>query len=519
MTALAQGGAGVALVLCLGLLATRQVSTVTILLGAQALAVAASAAARQQLVLSGLTLLINGVAAVWLLRRQMPGFDGTAAPEGGVKTGILIGALLAALSQTQGAMAEPLAVVLLSVLLAATRRHSLLHLAALVSLQNGLVLAVAEASKLTALPAFLPALPYAAALASDRFRADRYRLIVRLRPVFGWAQLATAALLLGGSIAVPLDPIGRTFAPLVAAWGLANAWSRRNRRLPLADRLAELLKLLGMLAAVSLQAPLACVLALGVAMAAGVAPTVRRRLDDLLLGCCATGLALFGLLTLPLSLPPISVAALVFGLTAIIAMVPELGAAALVLLLRLSVHGPWPDIAPAVLTAVSVAGLLVCAAALWMGMPRSRLALMRLIQTALIALVLGLQTPQAALAAAVLLILFLLTDAAVLIARADGDRRALCAATAGLAGIPPLGLFPGLALAAARLAAGAPWLLLPAGVGLAAAISAALPPRWPAARQGTPSLAWLPLLLALAFGYAAPDELVSWLRTMTGAAP
>ncbi|MBS0639686.1 MAG: hypothetical protein JSS43_07430 [Proteobacteria bacterium] len=519
MTALAQGGAGVALVLCLGLLATRQVATITVLLGVQALAVAASAAAREQLVLAGLTLLGNGVTAVCLLRRQAPGFDGTAPPLGGAKFGILAGALLAALCQTKGAMAEPLAVILLSLLLAATRRHALLHLAGLISLQNGLALAaaMAEVPPLAALPGFLPALPYAAALVEDRLRADRHRLSTRLRPMLGWTQVAIVAVLLVGTMFAPSDPIGRSFAPLVAAWGLASAWSRRRRRLRLADRLADLLKLAAMLVAVSVSAPVVSLVALAIAMAAAMLPTVRRRLDDLLLGCCGVGLTLFGLLTLPLEPGVVPAAALLFGLAAMVAVVPALGAPVLVLPLRLSVHGAVSGAAAALLTAVSVAGLLACAVVLLSG--PARLAPMRLAQTALIALVLSLHTPSAAFTAAVLLILLLLSDAAVLLARADGDRLAAAAATAALAGLPPLGLFPGVVLAAIRLAATSPWLLAPAGLALAATMRAALPARWPPPRRALPSLAWLPLLVALGFGYAAPDALLSWLRSMTGASP
>jgi hypothetical protein len=518
MIALAQGCAGLALVMCFALLGTRQVSAAAILLSVQSLAVATCALALRQPVIAAMTVAANGIGAVWFVRRQMHGFAVVAPPSGGAKLGILAGAALAALAQTRGQMAEPLAVMLLSVLLAATRRHSLMHVVALVSLQNGLGLAAAEAATapLAALPGFLLAIPLGMALAADRPRALR---LPRLIPFLGWAQFGCAILLLAATLVIPLDPLGVTFAPLVAAWGIASAWAGRTRRRSGPARLADLLKLIAMITAVAVTSPLGGAFALGIAMTAAVLPTARRRLDALVVGPCATGLALFGIATMKLGEPLVSSVVLFVGIAATIAVAPELGAVAGVILLRLSVHGPWPAEASFVLTSVAAAGLLACALLLVAGPPRRRIAPLRLAQAALAALAIGLDDPQGRFAAAVVLILLMLTDAAVVMSRPGGGL-AEAAARAGLAGIPPLGVFPGIALLLLAAGSLAPWLLPPIGLGLAAMIVAGTPSR--PRHTGSAwmrSVAWAPLGVALAFGYAAPDELVRWLSFVTAGTP
>ena len=72
---------------------------------------------------------------------------------GGVKPGVAIGAVLAILCQSLGSLALPSAIVLLSILLAATRSHKSMQVVALVALQNG----VALAGSLVAHPDDLPA--------------------------------------------------------------------------------------------------------------------------------------------------------------------------------------------------------------------------------------------------------------------------------------------------------------------------------------------------------------------------
>jgi hypothetical protein len=92
---------------------------------------------------------------------------------------------------------------------------------------------------------------------------------------------------------------------------------------------------------------------------------------------------------------------------------------------------------------------------------------------------------------------------------------------AGLGGLPPLGVFPGLVLVVLALAAHAPWLLLPLGAALLPMVLASVPRRLPdfAPRLETPSIAWLPLALAVLLGYFAPDTVGHWLHLLVAGPP
>jgi hypothetical protein len=126
-------------------------------------------------------------------------------------------------------------------------------------------------------------------------------------------------------------------------------------------------------------------------------------------------------------------------------------------------------------------------------------------------------------AALVLLILLILTRSAARIT----DGRAATLALAGLGGIPPLGVFPGLVLVVLALAAHDPWLLLPVGLALIPFAAASLPQPLPdfalrpdfARGRGAPSIAWLPLAASVLAGYFAPDQLVHWWHLLTAGGP
>ncbi|MFL5253927.1 MAG: hypothetical protein ACJ8AI_13725 [Rhodopila sp.] len=523
MTALAQGAAGVALVMTLALLGVRQVSAAMLLLCLQSLAVATEALAQQQPVIAGLTILVNGAAAVWMLRWHLPGFYGSAPQLGSTTLGILAGATLATLSQSQRLIAEPLAVVLLSILLAATRRHSLLHLVALVSLQNGLslVAAAANASRLAALPCFLVAAPLGVALASDQLWRRKPPAGKRLSDMVGWAQVVTTVVFLSASLFAPLDPVGTLFVPLLAAWGLTCAWASRIRRRPLADRVVDLFGLGAALFAVGTSSLVGGTFALSLAVAALIMPTARRRLDALVLASCGTGLALFGVLALSVDGSVVPVGSFLIGITAIGAVAPSLGPVCSVILLRLSLQGPWPPEAAAILAGLAFIGLTSCALGLLVLPPRQRIALLRLSLLLLVAVALSLDTSQGRFVAITLLILTILSDAAVrLSCAATGSGVAPVAAVAGLAGLPPVGTFTGIASLVRETAATTPWMLLPVVLALIAMTRVGLPPCLPSiGRLRPPSPAWVPLGLALAFGYAPPVGLVAWLRAITMSGP
>ncbi|WP_428483566.1 hypothetical protein [Rhodopila sp.] len=569
MTAIAQGGGGLALVMCFALLGTRQVGAATILLVVQSAAVAAAALAQHQALVAA-AVVVDVVGASWFLRRSVsaahasnerhrggisahlaaevpdpwpaaivaaertgggaaewavypPENQAVAPPVGGAKSGILIGTALAMLCQSCGPLALPLAVVLLSILLAATRRHRLMRLTALVCLQNGLTLAVCLTVRapLPALACFILPLPFALGLAlGDIVHRDA---AVRgwIRKRLGWVHLAVSLGLFTASLIIPLNPLGAVFAPLIGTWGVAEAWAERKRRgQTVVNRAAALWKLGFMLLAVGSPQPVVAWLCIVVAIAAAIFPTVRRRWDAMLLASCGAGLALFGLLTVPAGLVSVSCTALFVGYACVAAVVPDLGVVIVILILRLATQTHLPPIAGGILISVAVVALLLCSVLLTERSGRHRVTLLQLAQVSIAGMTLGVDLPQARFAVLVLLILLILTRAATRIAAGTYDEPATSVAIAGLGGIPPFGVFPGLVLILLAIGSHAPRLLLPIGLGLAATITASRPPGVPSWTRATAlSPAWVPLALALLFGFFAPDPLVRWLHTAIAGIP
>jgi hydrogenase-4 membrane subunit HyfE len=145
MTSLAQGSAGVVLVVAFALLGVRQTNAAVLLLTVQAVAVAVAVAMQHQLAPAVAVLILQAIAAPLLLRRLLGRIGGsqTTVPAGGTKLAVIAGAVLTVLALPSGALGLPLAVVLLAMLLVATRRQPVIHLAGLLAAQNGLVLAAA----------------------------------------------------------------------------------------------------------------------------------------------------------------------------------------------------------------------------------------------------------------------------------------------------------------------------------------------------------------------------------------
>jgi len=600
VTAPVQGIAGLALVMCFGLLGTRQVGTASILLAIQSVAVAIAALGQHQPLIAAATAAINVIGARWLFtalhsgvaagaaaplfraksyglirrapaefieqspaepigqppagpvgrqaeqparrahRRRLTGppDERSGRPIGRAKLGIALGAGLAVLCQSSGPLAMPLAIVLLSVLLAAERRNPLMRLIALVSLQNGITLAACLTvhPSLQSLACFVLPLPMATALALGDTAGRNLDIPNWFEPWFGWTQLAVSVGLFVASLMIPLDPLAAVFAPLMAAWGMAEAWAARNRiAQSVAFRGAALAKLGFMLAAVGATQPVVAWLAVVGAISAAMVPALRRRWDGVLLAFCAAGLGLFGLLTIPSGLPSVSCTALFLGCAAIVGVVPELGIVIVVVIMRLMMRTHPPPIAGTVLISVAIAGLLGCSVLLagkfaWQGfragvVGRStdphRVTLMQLAQTAIAAIAVGLGQPESRFAAVVLLILLTLTRIAARISCGP----AAATARAGLAGIPPFGVFPGVVLILLTISREAAWLLLPIGSGLAATLAvgvastriAGFPSTW--TWDVFHSLGLLPLALAFLFGFFAPDYLVDWLRAATAGVP
>ncbi|HVZ07356.1 hypothetical protein [Rhodopila sp.] len=523
---LSQGAAGIALVIGLALLGTRQVAAAVHLLCVQSLAVTIAALALQEPVIAALTLLVNAIGATWVLRRMMPGFGMIAEPLGSPQLGILGGAALAVLSQAHGDAAQPFAVLLLALLLAATRRHSMVHLAALIAAQNAGALAAVRAGipPLLVGPSFLVPVLFAGALGEDRLRLACFEAGRRLRRFLGWGHVMVAVLLLMAALAAPLDGMGAIIAPLTAGWGIAIAWAERRRRRGLPDRIADLVHVAAMLMALAGQAPWIALPALTVAGAAALFPTVRRRLDALKLTCLGGSVALFGLYAMPLEEPAIAFGALIFGVAAIVGMVPGLAAVAGTVLLRLSLHGPWSPAASPVLSVLCVTVMLAAGVTLLLSNRGNHPAtLLRIVQAAMIGI--ALTRPETQGAAWVLILLLIVTEAAMALVRYDDPAAAgKLAATAALAGVPPLGLFPGLILLIAGLAPVEPWLLAPVGVASAGAMWAGLPrtPLRPS-RLAMPSITWLPIAApiaaCLALSAVDPVSMLHWLAALLGGMP
>ncbi len=544
MIALAQGGAGLALVMCFALLRTRQIAAASILLSVQSGAVALTAVVAHRPLLAVPPLLLSG--GIWLIKHRTTMLEANTAPIGGAKLGIVIGAVLGILCQSQGNLAIPSAIVLLSVLLAATRFHPLMHIIALVAVQNGVALAgslVTHPVSYTIMqlsPALLPfaclvlPLPLAAGLLVPALLASHgglagqrlanpepsriaqagIVLMHRVRTWLGWIDLAMALAVFAVTLIVPLDFLATVFGPLLGLDGVLRSSARCKRdALTLGHRSAALLQsACGVVAVCAPNLIVAWVVVLAAA-AAGLLPVVTRRWQSAVLAFLAAGLALFGALLLPTAPSVPAYFSLFSGFTIIAAVVPDLAVVVVVLILRLASQAPWPPAVEALGISMALIALLACACLLIKPARPGQVTLLQLAQVSVAALSICLGQPDSRFAALVLLMLLILTRAS---ARHVGGL-APTLALAGLGGIPPLGVFPGLVLTILAISAHNPWLLLPLGAALIPIASAAFPRHLPgfSVRLTIPSIAWLPLVLTILIGYCAPEQLVHWWRLLT----
>jgi hypothetical protein len=217
--ALGQGMAGLALVMGFALLCIRQISAASILLAVQSTAVAVSALVAHRPLMAIPPVLL--AVAVWFTPNQLTTLEARTTPLGGVKLGVAAAAVLAVLCQSQAALALPLAVILIAALLAATRRHPLMHVMALVGLQNGVVLAATHPAMLLPLACIALPLPLAAGILIPHLRLGKTTAWI------GWIDLALALAILAATILVPLDSTASIFAPLLGLDGALRAWPFR----------------------------------------------------------------------------------------------------------------------------------------------------------------------------------------------------------------------------------------------------------------------------------------------------
>jgi hypothetical protein len=527
VTVLPQAAAGLALAVSFALLAVRRPGPAFLLLAVQSAAAALSAIAAHQPALAIPPVLL--AFGAWTLQRLVA--RPPAPPPKSIGLPVGLGVALAILCQSQGAFALPLAVMLLAVLLAAARPHPLSQVLSLVALQNGAVLTACLVRPLTAGPeaalavaCFALPLPLTAVLlirtSSTRSRPPGVWL--------AWLDLAASLAVTAATLLVPLDPTAFAFAPLLALDGVMRSWQRRTRTSMARYRrgLSLLTGLFPVLAVCSPQ-PVVAWLAVLAAITAAVLPTIARRWNHAVLAFQGAGVALCGLLALGPFVP--AYLAVFAGFAAIAASVPDLAAVLVCLILRLADQAPWPvadqapwpvaDQAPwpvaaqALGSAVALLALLACAARLRGKSPRAAINLLQLSQAAIAALAISLGQPDGRFAALMLLMLLILSRAAT---RAhDGPVADL--AIAGLAGVPPLGVFPGLVLVVLATITRSAWLLLPMGIAAVPILRASLPRNLPSMRLTTtiPSLGWLPLALALLTGYFAPQRLVLWWHMLT----
>src|SRR5208337_4355005 len=188
------------------------------------------------------------------------------------------------------------------------------------------------------------------------------------RPVgswLGWAELGGAAALFAASVTIPLGPLAAIFAPLIAFDGMVRAWIARTRfALPAARRVTSLLELGFVLLAVCAPDPILAWLALTAAATAALLPTVvrsrdrghryRGHWDHAVLAYVAAGLALFGLLTLPVEPSPVAYLSLFAGYATLAAVVPDLAIPLLVVVLRFADQAAWPPTAGVLGTGIAL---------------------------------------------------------------------------------------------------------------------------------------------------------------------
>jgi hydrogenase-4 membrane subunit HyfE len=165
MNSLAQGSTGVVLVVGFALLGVRQVRAAVALLAAQAIAVAVAIAMHHQVPAAVGELGLQALAAPIILHKLVNRLSGSQStiPAGGTKLAVIAGGVLTVLALPWGELGLPLAVMLLGLLLVATRQHPVVQLAGLLAAQNGLVLAASGTGWIGVYSIVLPIVPAFAA--------------------------------------------------------------------------------------------------------------------------------------------------------------------------------------------------------------------------------------------------------------------------------------------------------------------------------------------------------------------
>jgi hypothetical protein len=373
------------------------------------------------------------------------------------------------------------------------------------------------------------ALPWIAASLMGFLPPGRVAAWIDLGSTAVTAGLACAALGQDDAMLPPfrVDELAVLFMALIALSAAARRWANLHRRRRTSDRRAAGQAMLGgMLLACLLADPLLCWLALAAATAAALYPALPRGWDGVPLAGAGLGLALFGIIAIhadPMTRPTVAVialAGLILGYALLAGLLPGLLILLLALLLRLrGLSGESTAVGP-MLIALGIAASLACGGAL-ICRPDSvrRVTLLRLGQGGVAVAAFGLGGTEAVFAGLVQVALLALAGAAADMGGRTGPERVAIAA--GLGGLPPLGVFPGLALIAAAVAHQSAWLLLPLGVAVAmmgwATIVRLPSPRWNEPIVATP--VWVPLGLILLIGWLLPAGAADWLHAAAAGVP
>jgi|GEM_PF-4629823 len=311
-----------------------------------------------------------------------------------------------------------------------------------------------------------------------------------------WLTLAAALTMLWWSPPfLGTDRLGAFAAIVVAAAAVAPGLAAMDAF----GRIARQIVLAGLLLAAVGGHPILVDAGLAVAVAAGSAPRLPLVWHRVPLVGAALGLVLFGSI-----MPPSHLAAgcAVLGLAALAVAVPALLPLAPLLALRFV--GPE-------LMAVGAAGLAICAGG---AVLRPKSAWIALGHAAATAMAFGLRTPDSVFAGLILSLLAVFGQAAADLAKGQGVSATVAAAAR--AGLPPFGVFPGLALLVLTIARQFPWLLAVVLPALAALGWSALwrlsPPRIVAEDRWAAS--WVRVALALLVGFCLPDVCTAWLRVL-----
>jgi hypothetical protein len=261
-------------------------------------------------------------------------------------------------------------------------------------------------------------------------------------------------------------------------------------------------------------------LALALAAVAGAAtrlPRMRTALTHLVPANAALGVALFGAVAFQVHAVPTGSVALLLGWGTLVLLDPAL--LPLFVLLALQLQGSLAGTVHAALVGnimigLGLGGLLLSAAFLLLRPDSTRRPhALTLAQGGIALCAFGIGGPEMRFAGLLHLTLLVLSRCALLLSSDVGADRV--ASVAGLSGLPPLGVFPSLALILFGTAIGMPWLLVPLVAGLVAigwTSATHLPQDATRVRR---SAAWVPLACALVLGIATPAPVVSWLQAIS----